>query len=182
MIIMPGKKKSEGKAAKQQEQQKQQETKKENISYENAAIEAQLKYTAKATRWGVAHIYSSKNNTIITLTDLSGSETIATGSGGMVVSADHEEGSPYAGMQAAYKVAAAAIEKGVTNINIKIRAPGGHGSRDTGTRSAGRGESAREKRDKDRKHRGRYADAYGHHKEARRQTGKESITFFQIGI
>ncbi len=129
MIIMPGKKKSEGKAAKQQEQQKQQETKKENISYENAAIEAQLKYTAKATRWGVAHIYSSKNNTIITLTDLSGSETIATGSGGMVVSADHEEGSPYAGMQAAYKVAAAAIEKGVTNINIKIRAPGGHGSK-----------------------------------------------------
>jgi len=128
-MIMPGKNKSEGKATKQQEQQKQQETKKENISYENAAIEAQLKYTSKATRWGVAHIYSSKNNTIITLTDLSGSETIATGSGGMVVSADHEEGSPYAGMQAAYKVAAAAIEKGVTNINIKIRAPGGHGSK-----------------------------------------------------
>ena len=47
----------------------------------------------------------------------------------MVVSADHEEGSPFAGMQAAYKVAAAAIEKGVTNINIKIRAPGGHGSK-----------------------------------------------------
>ena len=52
MIIMPGKKKSEGKAAKQQEQQKQQETKKENISYENVAIEAQQKYTPKATRWG----------------------------------------------------------------------------------------------------------------------------------
>ncbi len=132
MIIMPGKKKTEGKAAKQQ-QQAQQETKKENISYENAAIEAQAKYIPKATRWGVAHIYSSKNNTIITLTDLSGSETIATGSGGMVVSADHEEGSPYAGMQAAYKVAAVAIEKGVTNINIKIRAPGGHGSKIPGS-------------------------------------------------
>ena len=127
-MIMPGKKKSEGKAAKQQ-QEKQQETKKENISYENVAIEAKEKYIPKAIRWGVAHIYSSKNNTIITLTDLSGSETIATGSGGMVVSADHEEGSPYAGMQAAYKVATTAIEKGVTNINIKIRAPGGHRSK-----------------------------------------------------
>jgi small subunit ribosomal protein S11 len=128
-MIMPGKKKAEPKPAAKQQQQQQADTKKENISYENAAIEAQQKFVAKATRWGVAHIYSSKNNTIITLTDLSGCETIATGSGGMVVSADHEEGSPYAGMQAAYKVAAAAIEKGVTNINIKIRAPGGHGSK-----------------------------------------------------
>ncbi len=127
--MMPGKKKQpESKTGRQQQEQKKDAVK-ENISYENAAIEAQQKYTPKALRWGVAHIYSSKNNTIITLTDLSGSETIATGSGGMVVSADHEEGSPYAGMQAAYKVAAAAIEKGVTNINIKIRAPGGHGSK-----------------------------------------------------
>lgn len=126
--MMPGKKKSEPKQAKQKQQQT--EVKKENISYESVALEAQQKYsTPKATRWGVAHIYSSKNNTIITLTDLSGCETIATGSGGMVVSADHEEGSPFAGMQAAYKVAAVAIEKGVTNINIKIRAPGGHGSK-----------------------------------------------------
>lgn len=130
-----GKKKAAPKAKQQQQQQQQQkDSKKENISYENVALEAQQKYSApKAIRWGVAHIYSSKNNTIITLTDLSGSETIATGSGGMVVSADHEEGSPYAGMQAAYKVAATALEKGVTNINIKIRAPGGHGSKIPGS-------------------------------------------------
>ncbi len=105
---MAGKKKAEPKAKKEQQEQKGP---KENVSYEAVALEAQQKYTPKAIRWGVAHIYSSKNNTIITLTDLSGAETIATGSGGMVVSADHEEGSPYAGMQAAYKVAAAALEK-----------------------------------------------------------------------
>lgn len=127
---MPGKGKSEPKGGgRKTEQQKQESGPKENISYEAVALEAQQKYVPKAIRWGVAHIYSSKNNTIITLTDLSGSETIATGSGGMVVSTDHEEGSPYAGMQAAYKVAATALEKGVTNINIKIRAPGGHGSK-----------------------------------------------------
>lgn len=129
---MPGKKKAESsaKSSKQQQQQQQKDSQKGNISYENVALEAQQKYSSpKAIRWGVAHIYSSKNNTMITLTDLSGSETIATGSGGMVVSADHEKGSPYAGMQSAYKVAATALEKGVTNINIKIRAPGGHGSK-----------------------------------------------------
>ncbi|MDE1768448.1 MAG: 30S ribosomal protein S11 [Candidatus Micrarchaeota archaeon] len=130
---MAGKKKStkaDAKPKQQQQEQKGGAASKEAISYEKVAIEAQQKYgLTKAIRWGVAHIYSSKNNTIITLTDLSGCETIATGSGGMVVSADHEEGSPYAAMQAAYKVAATAIEKGVTNINIKIRAPGGHGSK-----------------------------------------------------
>ena len=86
----------------------------------------------KAERWAVAHVYSSKNDTIITLTDLSGSETIAVGSGGMMVNADSQEGSPYAAMQAAYKVAAAAKEKGVTNVNIEIRAPGGHSAKTPG--------------------------------------------------
>ena len=35
-------------------------------------------------------------------------------------------------MQAAYKVAAAAKEKGITNVNIEIRAPGGHNSKTPG--------------------------------------------------
>ncbi|MGC8586355.1 MAG: 30S ribosomal protein S11 [Candidatus Micrarchaeia archaeon] len=87
----------------------------------------------KPERWAVAHVYSSKNDTIITLTDMSGSETIAVGSGGMMVNADSQEGSPYAAMQAAYKVAAEAKEKGITNINIEIRAPGGHGSKTPGS-------------------------------------------------
>ncbi|MCL4383049.1 MAG: 30S ribosomal protein S11 [Candidatus Marsarchaeota archaeon] len=83
-------------------------------------------------KWAVAHVYSSKNNTIITLTDLSGAETIAVGSGGMMVNADSQEGSPYAAMQAAYKVAAQAKEKGITHLNIEIRAPGGHNSKSPG--------------------------------------------------
>ena len=125
----PKTKKAE-KATKQQGEQ--QKAKKGEVTYEGAVAAAQEKYKQKGVRWGVAHIYSSKNNTIITLTDLSGAETIAIGSGGMVVDTDHEEGSPYAATQAAYKVAAAAIEKGVTHINIKIRAPGGHNSKTPG--------------------------------------------------
>ncbi|MCL5239196.1 MAG: 30S ribosomal protein S11 [Candidatus Marsarchaeota archaeon] len=118
--------------AKEQTAEKQQQKKKGNVSFEAAAAEAAEKFKAKGIRWGVAHIFSSKNDTIITLTDLSGAETIAIGSGGMIVDADREEGSPYAAMQAAYKVAATAIEKGVTHINIKIRAPGGHGPKTPG--------------------------------------------------
>ena len=60
---------------------------------------------------GVAHVYSSRNNTIITVTDLSGSEIIARVSGGMMVDADREEGSPYAAMQAAYKAAELVIRR-----------------------------------------------------------------------
>ncbi|MCL5430246.1 MAG: 30S ribosomal protein S11 [Candidatus Marsarchaeota archaeon] len=92
----------------------------------------EAKVKPRPERWAVAHVYSSKNDTIITLTDMTGAETIAVGSGGMMVSADSQEGSPYAAMQAAYKVAAIAKEKGITNINISIRAPGGHNSKTPG--------------------------------------------------
>lgn len=120
-------------APKKTEQVTQQETKKEKQveSYEAKAM-AQEIVRPKAERWAVAHVYSSKNDTIITLTDLSGAETIAVGSGGMMVNADSQEGSPYAAMQAAYKVAAEAKAKGITNINIEIRAPGGHGAKTPG--------------------------------------------------
>jgi small subunit ribosomal protein S11 len=78
-------------------------------------------------KWGVAHIYSSFNNTIVHITDLTGAETIARASGGMIVKADREESSPYAAMQAAFRAAQEAIDKGITGVHIKVRAPGGHG-------------------------------------------------------
>ena len=81
---------------------------------------------------GVAHVFSSRNNTIITITDLSGSETIARVSGGMIVDADREESSPYAAMQAAFKAAEIAIRRGIGKIRIKVRAPGGHGDKTPG--------------------------------------------------
>ncbi len=105
--------------------------KKEIVSYESKAME-EARVKPKAERWAVAHVYSSKNDTIITLTDISGAETVAVGSGGMMVNADSQEGEPYAAMQAAYKVAAEAKEKGITNINIQIRAPGGSGAKTPG--------------------------------------------------
>ncbi len=81
---------------------------------------------------GVAHIYASFNNIIITVTDLTGAETITRCSGGMVVKAAKDESSPYAAMKAAERVADAAKEKGVDTIHIKIRAPGGNKSTSPG--------------------------------------------------
>lgn len=88
--------------------------------------------------WGVLHMYSSKNNTILHVTDITGAETVAVQSGGMIVKSDREEGSPYAAMQAASVVAAAIKEKGYTGVNIKVRAPGGH----NGPRYPGKGAQA----------------------------------------
>jgi len=77
-------------------------------------------------RWGVAHIYSSYNNTIIHITDISGAETIAKASGGMVVKAHRLESSPTAAMAAAKLAAEEAKEKGVNALHVKVKAPGGH--------------------------------------------------------
>jgi small subunit ribosomal protein S11 len=87
----------------------------------------------KATeRWGVVHIFSSYNNTLIHITDVSGAETIARTSGGMFVKADRLESSPYAAMRAAGAAATVARDKGITAVHIKVRAPGGSGARTPG--------------------------------------------------
>jgi len=83
-------------------------------------------------KWGVAHIFSSFNNTIIHVTDVTGAETVAQYSGGMVVKSDREESSPYAAMKAADRVAEEVKDKGFTGVHIKVRAPGGSGSKSPG--------------------------------------------------
>lgn len=80
----------------------------------------------RSLRWGVAHIYASYNNTIIHITDVTGSETMGKASGGMVVKQHRLESSPTAAMAAAKRAAEAALEKGLNALHIKVRAPGGH--------------------------------------------------------
>lgn len=85
-----------------------------------------------AERWAIVHIYSSFNNTIIHMTDLTGAETIGVASGGMFVKADRLKPSPYAAMKAAQNIADTARDKGFNAIHIKVRAPGGSGSKTPG--------------------------------------------------
>ncbi|MCJ7443331.1 MAG: 30S ribosomal protein S11 [Methanotrichaceae archaeon] len=83
-------------------------------------------------KWGIAHIFASFNNTIITITDLTGAETLAKISGGMVVKAARDESSPYTAMQMAMKVADAAKDKGIVGVHVRVRAPGGNKQRSPG--------------------------------------------------
>ena len=80
-------------------------------------------------KWGIAHIFSSYNNTIIHITDLTGGETVAISSGGIHVNADRYESSPFAAMKAANAVVESATTKGFTGMHIRVRAVGGVGSR-----------------------------------------------------
>ena len=91
-------------------------------------VKIQTKKEAKE-KWGVAHIYSSYNNTIIHVTDLTGGETAAISSGGCHVNADRYESSPFAAMKAANAVVEAIRTKGFTGLHIRVRAVGGVGSR-----------------------------------------------------
>ena len=83
-------------------------------------------------KWGVAHIFSSFNNTLITITDVTGAETIAKTSGGMVTKAARDESSPYTAMQMANEIADKIRDKGLTGLNIRVRAPGGNRHRSPG--------------------------------------------------
>ena len=77
-------------------------------------------------RWGICHIYASYNNTLIHITDITGTETVAMASGGQVVKQDRLKSSPTGAMSAAKKVGEIAKEAGVNALQVKIRAPGGH--------------------------------------------------------
>jgi len=99
-----------------------------------AATESVVKATTQTKKegkekWGIAHIYSSYNNTIIHMTDLTGAETAAISSGGRHVNADRYQSSPFAAMKAANAVVDVAKSIGFTALHIKVRAVGGTGSR-----------------------------------------------------
>jgi len=94
--------------------------------------ENQSEVKQEEEKWGIAHIYSSFNNTIVHVTDLSGAETISFSSGGMHVKADRLEGSPYAAMKAATAAAAAAKDKGINALHIYVRGEGGTGAKTPG--------------------------------------------------
>ncbi|MHC1585028.1 MAG: 30S ribosomal protein S11 [Candidatus Syntropharchaeia archaeon] len=83
-------------------------------------------------KWAVAHVHASFNNTIITITDQTGAETIAKSSGGMITKADKDESSPYTAMQMAAQLAEQLKEKGIIGLHIKVRAPGGNKEKSPG--------------------------------------------------
>lgn len=86
----------------------------------------------KRERWGIAHIYSTINNIIIHITDITGAETVSKCSGGMMTDKDREEGKPFPAMLAAKRAAEEALAKGITGVHIKVRARGSQYSKSPG--------------------------------------------------
>ena len=72
---------------------------------------------------GVAHIQSTFNNTIITITDMVGN-VISWSSAGVVGFKGSRKNTPYAASQAAEDVAKKAKEHGVKNLEVYIKGPG----------------------------------------------------------
>lgn len=72
---------------------------------------------------GIAHIQSTFNNTIITITDVSGN-TIAWSSAGCQGLKGSRKSTPFAAQLAAEDVARKAQEHGVKNIEIYVKGPG----------------------------------------------------------
>jgi small subunit ribosomal protein S11 len=73
---------------------------------------------------GIAHIQATFNNTIITITDLSGN-VIAWSSAGTQGYRGSRKSTPFAAQLTAEDVAKKAMEHGVRNIDVYIKGPGG---------------------------------------------------------
>jgi ribosomal protein S11 len=69
---------------------------------------------------GIAYIYSSSNNTLVHITDLSGN-TISRSSGGMVTKHSRLKSNPTIAMFAAKRVAGRAKDAGITSLYVRMR-------------------------------------------------------------
>ncbi|MBT5138050.1 MAG: 30S ribosomal protein S11 [Acidimicrobiaceae bacterium] len=81
---------------------------------------------------GVAHIKSTFNNTIITITDQSG-DVLAWASAGNVGFKGSRKSTPYAAQMAAEQAARRAMEHGVRKVDVQVKGPGS--GRETAIRS-----------------------------------------------
>ena len=71
----------------------------------------------------VAHIHSTFNNTIITITDPEGN-TLCWDSAGTIGYKGSRKSTPFAAQRAGEKAAASALKFGVKEIEVKVKGPG----------------------------------------------------------
>jgi small subunit ribosomal protein S11 len=81
------------------------------------------KKVRKQIEHGVAHIQSSFNNTIVTITDTRGN-TIASVSSGVVGFKGSRKSTPFAAGQAAGEAARRAQDNGVRSVDVLVKGPG----------------------------------------------------------
>lgn len=101
-----------------------QETKEENM--ETIEEEKETKKPEKS-RIGILYIYTSKNNTILNLTDMAGN-TLSRSSGGQSTKQARLKSSPTIAMFAAKKISEDAKEHGINELYVRIKAQTGEGT------------------------------------------------------
>ena len=96
------------------------------------ATPSRRKRQSKNVTHGVAHIKSSFNNTIISITDQRG-DVIAWASAGNVGFKGSRKSTPFAAQLAAEQAARRAMEHGVRKVDVQVKGPGS--GRETAIRS-----------------------------------------------
>lgn len=77
----------------------------------------------KNVEQGVAHIKSTFNNTLVSITDVNGN-TVSWASAGTVGFKGSRKSTPFAAQMAAEKVAREAMEHGMKEVSVVVKGPG----------------------------------------------------------
>ncbi len=73
---------------------------------------------------GIAHIQSTFNNTLVTLTDVQGNTLAWASSGSVGMFKGTRKGTPFAAQIASERAARAAMEHGLRRVEVYVRGPG----------------------------------------------------------
>ncbi len=99
----------------------------ENLSLDpNAVVEPIKVIKAKGSKnvhTGIAHVLASFNNTIVTITDMSGN-VLSWKSSGSLGFRGSRKGTPFAAQQAASNAASMARDHGVRSVDVRVSGPG----------------------------------------------------------
>lgn len=104
--------------AKQPEQEETVQSEQEDI--QPVDEQENIKEKKAEERMGIAHIYSTYNNTIIHITDMAGN-TIAQISGGKTTKHSRLKATPTVAMFAAKRAAEIAKEQGINTLFVKVK-------------------------------------------------------------
>ena len=102
---------------------------------EKEKVVEKVKKKEKKDRIGILNIYTTFNNTIMNLTDMSG-KSIVKFSGGQSTKQDRLKANPTIAMFISQKIAEEARDNGITGFYVKIRASTGQSNPGPGTHAA----------------------------------------------
>ena len=88
-----------------------------------AEVKKTKKRDRKVSANGIAHVQASFNNTIVTITDLTGN-VISWGSAGIAEFKGSRKSTPYAAALAADGAAKRAMEHGMRQVEVYVKGPG----------------------------------------------------------